>query len=115
MNTKNPSTKAELTVKDVIAMTGLSNGYIRRAISKEWLKPDTTEPINNDGTQFRYLFSEKTIVEWREAVGNGSRRSDGRRKYNFYATTEEMKQFKEWKKEHIPEAELKLANPPKSA
>lgn len=114
-NNSNPTTKKDkfLSFKDVVRVTGLSSGYVRRAIHKGWLPFDKKVPINKNEDHFKYLFKESTIEAWREKVGSGARREDGRRKWNIYFTQEELERVTKLFKDNNIEVPMNLSNPPK--
>jgi hypothetical protein len=84
-------TTESFTINEVLAMTGLSNVYVRKCIAKGTLKvtkgfiPGTKTPRNS--------ISRVDFDAWRATIGTGTRRADGRNKYVLYLSPEETEKL----------------------
>jgi hypothetical protein len=78
------------TINEVLAMTGLSNVYVRKAIKSGKLVttmgtvPGTKTPRNQ--------ISREALEAWRAGI-SGSKRSDGRNKFVAYLSPEEVEKL----------------------
>ena len=106
------STKEELSIKDVCEEYNLSQVYVRRSILKGKLKSHTITIAKNTT---KHMMFREDVEAWRSLVGEGgSRRDDGRNKYNVYCTQEEYEKLQSLLEETHLELPIQRSNPPKS-
>ena len=79
----------EYTIKQVIEMSGMSNAWIRRAISQGKLKTEKRE--YGEKGQFKHIITEEAWQEFR--MQSGTKRDDGRSRFVLYANSEELQQL----------------------
>lgn len=84
-----------LTINQALAISGLSNNYVRKAIKNGDLKV-VKELV--PGTQNNWRNVILNFDEWR-ATRNHTQREDGRTKYAFYMTADEEAKVREMLKE----------------
>lgn len=82
-----------LGIKEVAAMLGLSQVYVRHAVRNGNLKT-TKVPISEDSKTMKHVILVSEIERWRNATGGHSRREDGRSRFLLYATAEELEKVK---------------------
>lgn len=107
------ATETTYTIKQLIEVSGLSNVYIRRAISTG--KLEATKERVGDTKVFRNVVTESAYNAWRATTASRSRREDGRNKYTLYATAEEFAQIEELLAKAKNEAIVARANAAKVA
>jgi len=95
---KTPATPTKLdgmiSIKQAVALSGLSEQYVRKAISKGDLtvtkglvRPDAKIPKN--------FISVTDFEAWRNKAGSHARREDGRNKFVIYMTADEEVKLRE--------------------
>jgi len=87
----NTIVKAEaeiFTIETAAAKLGLTEFRVRSAIRAGELKT-TLHPIKDGSKTNRHEFTQANLDEWRNGMIKGSRRADGRNKYNVYMTPAE--------------------------
>jgi hypothetical protein len=80
-----------LSIKQAVVLSGLSENYIRKAISKGDLAV-IKEPIGESKIKKNWIDAE-VFEAWRAEAGAHSRREDGRNKFVLYMTEEEQAAF----------------------
>lgn len=84
------NTNGMLGIVEVASLLGLRPEYIRAAIRDGKLK-STLAPRSKDSKVEKHFIDPKDVEAWRATVGqNRTTREDGRNKYFFFATQEEV-------------------------
>ena len=102
----------KLSIKEICNKFDLSRVWVRRALLQGKLKG---EKIKIAEKTYKWVVDEEEVMKWRQRSSKAGRRKDGRTKYNFYATSEEMKAVKELLDKNSLETPMKRANPPKTS
>lgn len=83
---------ATLDINQVIAETGLSSVYIRRAISTGKLIAHK-EPVKEGATTVKNVITRADFEAWRAQSASHTQREDGRNKFVLYMTQEEAEKL----------------------
>lgn len=111
MNKQDKSAE-RLSIKQVVAETGLSENYIRKAMSKGDLI-HIKEPMEGKKTEKNWIL-RSDLEAWQETRSAHSRREDGRNKFVIYMTAEEEEQLRALLTELEFGETLDRANQPKT-
>lgn len=104
----------KLTIKGICKKFELSEVYVRRMIQHGKLQT-TKELVPGTTNIFRHVVDEEEVIRWRKnTVSRGSKRSDGRTKYNLYGNLEEIEKIKKLLQENGIESPVIRSNPPKT-
>lgn len=109
--TEKTKVAANLTLKDVVAESGLSPVYVRRAILEGKLP---SKKVQVGSTKVvRHEIMRADFETWRKGVGTHTRRADGRSKFALYATPEEFAKLQKLIEANKLETPVERAHQPK--
>jgi hypothetical protein len=91
--TKNSNAPVRLSIKEAVVLSGLSENYIRKAISKGGLP--VTKEFKGDTQIPKNWIDADAFEAWRAAASSHTKREDGRNKYVVYMTAEEEVELKQ--------------------
>ena len=114
MATKNNVSSTEnqvLTLKQAVALSGLSMIYIRRAINEGKL-PASKEQVGTTNV-YRNIIKTPDFEAWRASRNAKTRREDGRNKFDLYATQDELEKLSALCKANGLECPIKRSHTPK--
>jgi len=100
-----------LTLKQAVALSGLSMIYIRRAINEGKL-PASKEQVGTTNV-YRNIIKTPDFEAWRASRNAKTRREDGRNKFDLYATATEYEKLSALCKANGLELPIKRAHTPK--
>lgn len=89
-NVEQVELSAEMDIKQIVAESGLSEVYVRRAISRGDLKAHKGVVKEGSSTPKNFIMRED-FNAWRAEAGSHTRRADGRNKYVLYMDEAEAK------------------------
>jgi len=79
-----------LTIKQAVAISGLSEVYIRKALKAGKLVA-TKVPVSDGSKNLRNEITVESFNAWRASAGTHSKREDGRNKFVLYMSEDEAK------------------------
>jgi hypothetical protein len=83
-----------LSIKDVVAASGLSEQYVRVALGKGKLET-TKVPVHEGAKTMKNMITRSSFEAWRASASTHTKREDGRNKFVIYLSEDEAKHLVE--------------------